>query len=107
MKAKLLLTIFILAAVMWSLAVVIAGTQRGFALQPYLDNPFASGGVGIFGGFMIAACGLRVYHNANHKAFLRQLAQQKPRLVATLHDPLESYQMRHREPYFYSKVVGL
>jgi len=99
-KAKLLFLVFIVAAVCWSLIVVMVGTQHGFILQPYLDSPWSSGIVGIFGGFMIVALGLRVYSSASAKEFLKRL-QKAPRHTIATNDgyALDKCQTMYREPY--------
>jgi hypothetical protein len=100
MKAKLLFLVFIVAAICWSLIVIMVGTQHGFILQPYLDSPWSSGIVGIFGGFMIVALGLRVYGAANGKEFLKRLQKAPKRAIAT-HETyaLDSCQTMYRQPY--------
>jgi hypothetical protein len=101
MKAKMLFSIFILAAVCWSLIVIVIGTQHGFILQPYLDSPWSSGIVGIFGGFMIVALGLRVYGSASSKEFLRKVRAANPRHEIATNDgyALDKCQTMYREPY--------
>jgi hypothetical protein len=100
MKAKLLFSIFVLAAVCWSLIVIVIGTSHGFILQPYLDSPWSSGIVGIFGGFMIVALGLRVYGAANGKEFLKRLEKAPKREIATNDGyALDKCQTMYRQPY--------
>jgi hypothetical protein len=99
-KAKLLFSIFILAGVCWSLIVITIGVQRGFVLQSYLDSTWSSGFVGILGGFMIAACGLRVYSIASAKEFLRKLRKAPKHAIATNDGyALDSCQTMYRQPY--------
>jgi hypothetical protein len=99
-KAKLLFSIFILAGVCWSLIVIMVGTQRGFILQPYLDSPWSSGIVAIIGGFMIVACGLRMYSIASGKEFLKRL-QKAPKHAIVTNDgyALDKCQTMYRQPY--------
>lgn len=100
MKAKLLFSIFILAGVCWSLIVITIGVQHGFILQPYLDSPMSSGIVGIFGGFMIVALGLRVYSSASAKEFLKRLRKAPKHAIATNDGyALDKCQTMYREPY--------
>jgi len=99
MKSKLLLLIFVLAGVMWSLAVTIVATQKGFTLQ-YLDAPWAGIALGTFGGFMIGALGLRIYAKVSHREALRKIRERLPRQVETIDDyRLDSCQTMYRQPY--------
>jgi hypothetical protein len=100
LKAKLLFAIFIVAAICWSLIVIMVGTQHGFILQPYLDSPWSSGIVGILGGFMIVACGLRLYSLVNTNEFLRRVRNAPRHEIATHENySLDSCQTMYREPY--------
>jgi hypothetical protein len=99
-KAKLLFSIFILAGVCWSLVVIMVGVQNGFVLQPYLDGPWSSIFVGILGGFMIVALGLRVYGIASAKEFLRKLRKAPKHAIAMNEGyALDKCQTMYREPY--------
>ncbi len=106
MKSKLLLLIFVLAGVMWSLAVTVVATQKGFAVQ-YLDAPWAGITLGTFGGFMIGALGLRVHAIAAHKEALRKLRTTSPPQVAVSHwnEMQAPFEQEHREPYICHRSV--
>ncbi len=106
MKAKLLFLIFILAAVMWMLVVIMVGTQNHFTYEPLLLScPWAGIALGTIGGFCIGALGLRVYANASHKEYMRKLNERVPLQVQSGNDPLVSCQVGHRVPYIDVKTA--
>ena len=107
MKAKLLFLIFILAASAWCLIVITFATTRGVNMDTpiYIAYPWAGIVLGVLGGFMIGALGLRVYSNANHKAFMRKLAEAEPLRAQGGNDPLVPCQVGHREAYLDLKTA--
>lgn len=105
MKPKLLLLIFVLGAIMWSLAVTTVAAQSRFEYPP-LDIPWAGIALGTFGGFMIGAFGLRMYAKVLNKEALR--LQAVPRQVPyapNWNEPLEPFEQPHCQPYICHRSV--
>lgn len=106
MKAKLLLLIFILAGVMWSLAVTVVAANTRFEYPP-LAVPWAGIALGTFGGFLIGALGLRMYTKISHREGLRKLrTAPKPQVAAFDWNEMQApFEQEHREPYICNRSV--
>jgi len=106
MKAKLLLLIFVLGAVVWSLAVTLVAAQNRFEYPPF-DIPWAGIALGTLGGFLIGALGLRMYAKVSHKEALRKLRETMPPtvVVSPWNERPAPFEQEHRQPYICNRSV--
>jgi hypothetical protein len=105
MKSKLLLLIFVLAGVLWALAVIIAATNNRFTTS-FLSVPWAGIALGTFGGFMIGALGLRMYAISAHKEDMRKLRLPPPQVSVHHWNEMQApFEQEHREPYICHRSV--
>ncbi len=107
MKSKLLLLVFVLAAVLWSVVVIEVASERMFSFPPYLDYPWAGIVLGTFGGFLIGALGLRMYTIITHREDVRKLRTTSPPQVAASdwNEMQAPFEQEHREPYICTRSV--
>ena len=99
MKAKLFLLVFVVAGGSWALVVSVAAAMHGFNIFG-VGAPYAGIALGTLGGFLIGAFGLRMYYKADAQNFIKRMNKRVPLTAVNGFDPLESYQVSHRAPYF-------